>query len=333
MLPPRVAVIVPCLNEAKYIVSMLDGLIAQVGVQFAVVLADGGSTDGTLEITQQYCELHPELRLSVVHNEKRSIPAGLNCAIRAAVADIIIRMDAHSIPAQDYVHTCIETLKQSGAAVVGGVWQIRPGGPGPVALAIALAVSSRFGAGGAHYRHFDLQDSIQTDTVPFGCFKRDTWTTMGGFDEKLLSNEDYDFNFRVMKAGGVILLNPRIQCVYHARESLRGLAKQYIRYGWWKAQMLKRHPASLKFRQMIPAAWVLASVCLPILGLLSNEIASAALIAWLAYFAAVTVATISIGSRGGSRVYAPLFASYVAVHFAWGVAFWFGLLQRHNPEA
>ena len=160
----------------------------------------------------------------------------------------------------------LQALDETDAAVVGGVWQISPGAPGPVAAAIARAVAHPMGAGDAAYRLSARREHERrrVDTVPFGGFRRSHWREIGGYNEQLLVNEDYEFNYRTRQAGGSVVLDTAIRCEYFARPSLAALARQYFRYGWWKGRMLRQHPRSIRIRQAVPAlflpAWLLLAV-------------------------------------------------------------------------
>ena len=134
----------------------------------------------------------------MVDNPKKNIPSGLNCGLKAAVGEYIVRLDAHSVPQVDYVERCISDLRAELGDNVGGVWQIEPGGPGWVAHSISAAAAHPFGVGDARYRYTTQAGLV--DTVPFGAYRRDLIDQIGYFDETLLTNEDYEFNTRIRQA-------------------------------------------------------------------------------------------------------------------------------------
>ncbi len=203
--------------------------------------------------------------IRLVDNPLRNIPAAFNSALRAATGDYIVRLDAHSEPAPDYIERCLEDLRSGKGQIVGGIWMIRPSGPGWMARSIAAAAAHPIGVGDALYRYTTQAGTV--DTVPFGAFRRDLIERIGAFDEKLLTNEDYEFNTRVRQGGGTVWLNPAIRSVYYARPGLAELIRQYWRYGFWKFQMLRRYPATLRWRQALPPVFVLSLVLLALAGL------------------------------------------------------------------
>ncbi len=223
-----------------------------------VVIADGFSEDLTRQKVADFKTAHPGLDLLVVDNPQRIIPAGLNAAIGASSGEIIVRMDAHSIPNPDYVALCVDALERNLAQNVGGVWDIQPGKDTWIARSIAAAAGNPLAVGDARYRFTDKADYV--DTVPYGSYKRDLFEQIGLFDETLLANEDYELNTRILQSGGKIWLDPKIRCTYFARANLRALAKQYYGYGYWKVQMLKRYPETLRWRQALPPAFLLGLV-------------------------------------------------------------------------
>ena len=320
----RVSVVIPCRNENARIAALLDAIRSQETAVLEVVIVDTGSTDGTVAIVGRYQQHHTDLRLRCLSHPNAGIAEAMNRGIETAHGEVIVRLDGHSRPRPDYVKRAVGTLRDSGAAIVGGVWDIVSGDQTQVAEAIALAVAHPLGAGNAVYRTARTTDGGRTevDTVPFGCFRRSTWETLGGFDEGLLTNEDYEFNYRARSSGSTVVLDRDIRCTYFARSTLADLARQYFRYGWWKLEMLKRHPRSLRWRQALPGALVPLFVCLGAASLVWP--ASRLLLGGfaLAYAAILSVTALQV-ARQQSRLDLvwPLMAAFAAVHGSWSTGF------------
>ena len=316
--------VVPCRNEALRIGTLLYAIRSQEISVLEVIIVDTGSTDGTLDVVAHYQRHHSDLRLGCLSLPDAGIAEAVNSGIEAAQGEIIVRMDGHSRPTPSYVRRALEALRETGAGVVGGVWDIAPGGLTPIAEAIARAVAHPIGAGDAAYRTARTTDAGRTevDTVPFGCFRKTTWETLGGFDERLLANEDYEFNYRVRSSGSAVVLDPGIRCTYFARSTLADLSNQYFRYGWWKAQMLRRHPRSLRWRQALPGALVPLSVGLAVAGLVwpgSTPLLGGVA---LSYGATLSVAAIQVAGRQRRwKLVWPLIAAFAIVHGSWSTGF------------
>lgn len=323
----NVSVIVPCYNEEATICQLLEAIRTQSYPieEIEVIIADGLSTDDTRKNITRFQTDHPEMNIRVVDNRRRVIPSGLNRAIEAANGRYLLRMDAHSIPYRDYIRKCVDGLEQGLGDNVGGIWKIFPGDSTWIAKAIAIAVAHPLGAGDARYR---IGGSAQeVDTVPFGAFRRETIDHIGKYDENLLSNEDYELNARLKKSGGKVWLDPSIQTTYFSRSNLRDLSKQYWRYGYWKVQMLRKHPTTWRLRQIIPPLFVLSIL---ILGCLSifNDLARLLLILIVIPY---TVAIFIIGFQMSLRHNNPSFIIGVpiataTIHISWGLAFLWGLV-------
>ena len=226
-----------------------------------IIISDGMSTDKTLEVIAEYQMAHPELEIVLVENKQKTIPSALNRALETAKGEYIVRMDAHSTPAPDYVQRCITALSSGLGDNVGGVWEIKAGSSTWIARAIALAAAHPLGVGNARYRlqgtkPTDNQLAGLADTVPFGSFRRDLLDEIGYFNENLLSNEDYEFNARIRQNGGRIWLDPAIRTGYFARSSLPELARQYWRYGYWKWRMMRQYLSTARIRQVVPPLFV-----------------------------------------------------------------------------
>ncbi|HEY5984644.1 MAG TPA: glycosyltransferase family 2 protein [Anaerolineales bacterium] len=316
------SVIVPCYNEQATIGALLAAIHDQTypRERLEVVIADGLSEDGTRDAIAAFQQAHPTLSVRLVDNGKRTIPAGLNRAIGAAEGEFIIRLDAHSKPIPEYVQRCVEALQAGKGTNVGGVWQIVPGAKGRTAAAIAAAAAHPLGAGNALYRVGGAAGAV--DTVPFGAFRRSLIDEIGGFDEQLRSNEDYEFNVRINKHGGVVWMDPAIKSTYYARTTLAALARQYWRYGFWKFRMLVRYPTSLRWRQAIPPTFVLAVLTLAAAAIFWTPALIALVIIGSVYALALLAASVQLSARAGDLLLLPaLMLAFATVHFAWGGGF------------
>jgi glycosyltransferase involved in cell wall biosynthesis len=324
-------VVVPCYNEERTIRLLLDAINRQTypRANMEVILADGLSTDGTRQQVTLFQDEHPELAVRLVDNPKRVIPAGLNVALAAAAGEYIIRLDAHSMPAPEYVERCVSALRAGSGDNVGGVWEIRPGKTGWLAESIAVAAAHPLGVGDALYR-FTTRAGL-VDTVPFGAFRRVTFEKIGKFDENLLTNEDYEFNARLRQAGGRVWLDPAIRSVYFARPGLGSLARQYFRYGYWKRQMLRRYAHTLRWRQALPPVFVLSLIGLLLLAPWWNMAGWLLLAEVLVYLFALLVgsAPAVLRAKKGPRLLLGVPAAIATMHLSWGTGFLWSLL---NPR-
>jgi succinoglycan biosynthesis protein ExoA len=326
---PHVSVIIPCYNEQGTIHLLLEALWAQTYPcqEMEVLIADGMSTDQTRQRISDIQRDHPELKVRILDNPQRNIPAGLNIAIRAAQGDLIVRLDAHSVPRQDYIERCVAALDQGLGDNVGGVWEIHPAGDGWQARAIAIAASHPLGVGDARYRYTDRAE--QVDTVPFGAFRRELAQRIGLYDETLLTNEDYEFNVRLRQAGAKIWLDPAIRSVYFARSNLAALARQYWRYGYWKARMLRRYPGTVRWRQALPPLFVLSLLFWAILAFVLPVTGWIFVLELSTYILIMMVVGVqqSVKSRDMAlMIGVPL--AIAVMHVFWGSAFLWSMIVR-----
>jgi succinoglycan biosynthesis protein ExoA len=327
------SIIIPCYNERSTIHLLLDALYGQSYPRHAmeVVIADGGSTDGTPGAIDKWRQQHPDLAVTVVDNPTRSIPAALNVAIQASSGEIIVRLDAHSKPNPDYVERVVAAVTEGHGQNVGGVWDIQPGSDHWMARSIAAAASHPIGVGDARYRYSDQAAFV--DTVPFGAFKRSTLDQVGMFDETLLTNEDYEFNTRIRQAGGKIWFDPQIRSVYFARENLAALARQYWRYGYWKVQMLRRYPRTIRWRQALPPLFVATLILMTLLSLFLRGVIWVLIGVLCAYSLVLFFAGVHLAIRQKKLFLClgvPL--SIACMHFSWGTGFLWGTLRPKNTN-
>lgn len=331
MTAPKVSVIVPCRNEGRTIGELLDALKSQTFPleQMEVIIADALSDDGTRQVIADYQQAHPQLVLRVVDNTRRIIPAALNTAIRAARGEIIVRLDAHSVPKPDYVSLCVQNLEAGKGANVGGIWLIEPGDDTWIARGIAAAAAHPLGVGDAKYRYTDKAGPV--DTVPFGAYYKSLVSQVGEFDESLLTNEDYEFNTRIRESGNLLWLDPDIQATYYARATLGELAKQYWRYGFWKVRMLRRYPHTLRWRQGLPPLFVASLLGLGLLSLIMPLASWILLLEVVSYSAVLMLVGLQLAFKHRhilNLIGVPL--AIATMHLAWGSAFLWSLVRGNR---
>ena len=315
---PLVSIVIPCLNEERYIVSLLDSLAAQdygpEGIE--VIVADGGSTDRTRDLVAGYKA--PFARLELVDNPKRITVGGLNAGMDAAKGDCWIIIGAHSRVRTDFVRASVEALQRTGAACVGG--PIETIGEGTVGKAIAAAMSSPFGVGNAKFRYAD--EEAEVDTVPFGCYHRKVWEVVGRFDETVDGADEDSYNARLIEAGGKIMLVPTIHSSYFPRQTLQALARQYWEYGAAKGTLLSRG-RPLQARHFAPAAMVGGGPILWMLGVVIKRARQLLFLLSLVYVAGGLFTARRVAEKTGAN---PLitFAAMATMHATYGAGFIFG---------
>jgi len=317
---PFVSIIVPCRNEAQHVgrclESVLDGDYPPDRMEVLVV--DGRSDDRTREIVAAYAARYPTVRL--LDNPKQITPVALNLGVRAAQGDLVMRMDAHVVYPRDYVSRLVEALDESGADCVGGVIETLPADETPIARAIALGLSHPFGVGNAYFR-IGSRQRRWADAVSFGCYRREVFDRIGLFDEDLVRNQDDEFDLRLFKHGGRILLVPEVVCSYYARRTLRQLGRMFYQYGYFKPLVAKKLGKIMTARQLAPALLLAALAATGLLGLAwpVARVAFAAIAG--AYTVAVLSCSVRAALRHGARCGLGLAAVFVVLHGSYGLGF------------
>jgi glycosyltransferase involved in cell wall biosynthesis len=250
-----ITVIIPCRNEEQYIGQVLDSILLQNYDQkkIEVLVIDGSSDDKTREIVAGYSK--NATNISVLDNPMRTVPYALNLGIRKAKGEVIVRMDAHSKYPNNYLSRLSSQLEVLGADNVGGKWNTLPAENTPICKAIAIASSHNFGIGNSLHKT-GTSEITQTDTVPFGCFRRELFDKIGMFDIDLIRNQDDEFNARIIKNGGKIYLIPDVIIDYFARKDIRKMSKMFYQYGLFKPLVNKKLGAPATLRQFFPPLFV-----------------------------------------------------------------------------
>jgi len=328
---PLVSVVLPIRNEADHIEACLERLIRQAypADRLEILVVDGRSDDGTRDVVRQVQARHPDARIRLLDNPERVVPPALNAGIRAARGEVIVRMDGHSVPSDDYVARCVEVLAETGAANAGGV--VEPTGATRFGEAVALATGHPLGAGDARYRIGGAPGDV--DTVMLGAFRRDVFAKVGLFDESMVRDQDYEMNVRIRKAGERIRFDPRVRFRYTPRGTLRGLWQQYFEYGWWKGETWRRHRESFRWRQLVPPAFVAGMLGLTV----AAPWLAAARYGWIVAAAVylATVLAVSVRLARPPVGVGAVAAAFGVLHVAYGlgVVLWLATAGRYPYRA
>jgi len=315
---PRVTIAMPALNEERYIAACIESVQAQDYPRelMEILVADGGSTDRTREILAQLSASDPRIR--IIDNPARIQAAGLGVLVKEATGDVIVRMDVHCEYAPDYVRKCVEVLERTGADNVGGAQRAKARTFFQRALCAALR--SPLGTGGVKYRH-DGEGYV--DTVFLGAFRRRVFETVGLWDPHAVTNEDSELNQRILAAGGQIYLSREIVVHYFPRDSYRGLATQYFRYGTGRARTLLKHGKYPTLRPLVPLltmSTLAATLVVPLLWPLAPA-------AFGAYALATGAEAVRFGRPVGLRAIPLVWAMFPVMHAAHAAGFARGLVR------
>ena len=303
--------ILPIRNEEKYLADAVSAILAQhYDGKLEVILAVAPSTDKTLEIAQQLHINDP--RVVIVDNPTGRTAAGLNLAIAASQYSIIVRVDGHSNIPSNYCQLVSELLENTGAVNVGGVMAAE--GQSLFQRSVARAMRSPLGVGASR---FHIGGSAgEVDTVYLGAFRKEALVAIGGFDERFTRAQDWELNFRLRQAGGVIYFDPRLIVTYRPRSTIKALAKQYFEYGRWRRVISRRHQGTINYRYLAPPFTVAATTLSLLLGWL---ISPYLLIPALVYAVFILIASVVIGKNAGEILCLPTIL--LTMHISWGFGF------------
>jgi succinoglycan biosynthesis protein ExoA len=227
-----VTVIMPARNEEQAIGAALESVLGQTYRELQFVVIEGDSTDRTRSIIEE--RQAQDARIEILTNPLPNISVSLNLGLAVARGRWLVRVDAHSTVPPTYVADLVARLREGTWAGVGG---LKPGvGVTPAGRAIAAAMSSRFGVGNSKYHYATTE--LEVDHLPFGAYPVDLLREVGGWNESLVANEDYELDYRLRSRGGRLLLDPRVVIAWQCRQSVPDLYRQYIRYGKGKADVV-----------------------------------------------------------------------------------------------
>jgi glycosyltransferase involved in cell wall biosynthesis len=321
---PFVTVVVPVRNEARFIANLVRAVFAQdyPSDRLEVIVADGMSTDGTREALAHLRNQFPAL--VVVDNPKRIVPTGLNLAIARARGEIVIRIDGHALIAPSFIRENVALLAAHPEAwSVGG--PIRHAATSRLGKAVAVAMSHPFGVGNARHRYPDFEGYVEGAQFP--AIRRWVFDRIGLFDERLVRNQDDEFNYRIGLAGGRIFVSPRVQYSYFVRERIDQLFRQYFQYGFWRIPVIEKHRRPTTLRQMMPTLFYAACLLFALAGLWLKSVTVAVFLPAV-YVAALLGAGLATARRHGALVamYVPIAIATMHAGYAFGLGY--GLWAR-----
>ncbi|RWD25632.1 MAG: glycosyltransferase family 2 protein [Mesorhizobium sp.] len=324
MTPTASLIVIPCLNEAAHIGALLEQLrpaAQRLGAR--IIVADGGSADGTPAIVEAIAAKDP--RVVLLHNPKRIQSAALNLAVAGFgdCADYLIRIDAHGGYPDDYCDRLVEEALATGADSV--VVSMLTSGTGAVQQAVAAAQNSKLGTGGSKHRHLSAGEWV--DHGHHALMRISAFKAVGGYDETFSHNEDAELDYRLRQAGYRIWMSGRTQMVYYPRSSLKSLYFQYLGYGRGRARNVLKHRMVPKVRQVIPLL-VFPVVLLAAFSFV-HWLAAVPFLVWAAVCLGYGIAA-AIGQRNAGLTLVGV--SAMVMHFGWSVGFWLQLLGRRSQR-
>jgi len=307
----EISVILPVLNEEKYLEDAVTAILAQqYDGKIEVILAVAPSVDRTSEIAQRLHINDP--RVVIVDNPTGRTAAGLNLAIAASQYSIIVRVDGHANIPDNYCQLVSEILESTGAVNVGGVMAAQ--GQTLFERSVARAMRSPLGVGASRFHTGGGAGEV--DTVYLGAFRKEALLEVGGFDERFTRAQDWELNFRLRQAGGVVFFDPRLIVTYRPRSTIKALAKQYFEYGRWRRVVSRRHQGTINYRYLAPPFTVAATTLSLLLGWL---VSSLLFIPALVYAVFILIASAVIGKSMGEILCLPTIL--LTMHISWGLGF------------
>ena len=311
---PKVSLVIPARNAGSTIAATLESALAQdYAGDIDIVIADGSDDHSMWELVNKKFS-----QVTTIINHRKTIPSGLNRAIEGADGEVIARCDAHTILPSDYIRHSVELLFRlaaEGVVCVGG--RAIPVGASLFGRAVARAVMSPVASGNSRYKVGGASGPV--DTVYLGVFWRASWAKVGGYDESLEANEDYELNWRFRQAGGIVWFDSRIQATYRPRDNPAALAVQGFKYGRWKAAMLLRNPRSARVRQLAPPAALVCMVAASVCALVTGHVAVLAL--WPALYLILSGIELARSLKRWDSALLLLPLVLPIMHVSWAVGF------------
>lgn len=306
-------VCIPVFNENEFIDRLVRSLIDAPPVEKEIILIDGGSTDDTLEKIKIWQQKYPQIKL--IRNDLKYVSHGFNMAYRASQSKYITLMGAHAEYPSNYFLQGMSLLESEDADAVGG--PLNQAGRTEKGKIIAACMSSRFGVGDSEFRTTKNRRYVQT--VAMAIYKRSVFEKIGLLDEELVRDQDDEFHYRMNANGLKILMDPSMEATYYVRDDFKSLWSQYFYYGLYKPLVFKKVSSQLRLRHLVPPAFVIYLLVLPLLLFFSWI----AILPLIAYFVLAIYFSIRISIKPKSII--QTLTAFLVLHFAYGSGFIAGL--------
>lgn len=322
-----VSIVMPVYNESKYIDKCIQSLLQQDYQKDDMewLFVDGDSTDNTVDRIKDYKRDYPNL-IKLLRNDHKIVPYAMNIGISVSKGKYIIRLDAHADYPSDYISKCVFHLNTSDAENVGGLAEARANGF--IGRCISKVLSSKFGVGNSKFR--TNGETGYVDTVPFGAFRREVFLKYGGYDERLVRNQDNEMNYRIRKNGGRILLCSDIRFSYYCRDTIKGLSDMARKNGMWNIITMKLCPGAMGVRHFIPLLFVLSLPGLSLFGFVSS-------VFWMllaAELAAYLLLDIFFSAKQSTNIqeFMTLICLFPTFHVSYGLGSMKGIIKLFSRE-
>lgn len=325
----KISILMPAYQERKFLARCLDSVLANdfdfAGSGSEILIIDGMSTDGSREIAGDYARRFPFIKL--VDNPHTLTVKGLNIGIRQAEGEVLLWLGVHCEYPPDFVSECVKYLLETDAKSVGAAYRTVPSSDLATARAICRVLNSRLGVG-LTYRTLDSREPIEVDTVPGGTWRRELFDEVGVFDEDFVRAQDFEFNTRLRRGGGRLLLLPWVKVRYFARESLGKFWRMAYQYGYWKVRVNKKYRALTTWRQVVPPL----VTALDLLAGAGAPFWTPALVAFVAGNGLYLAATGLTACRGAAaerdaRIVPAMMAAFACAHFGYGLGYLRGFVD------
>jgi len=326
---PLISIIIPTLNEEKYIATCIDSILEFQYKKslMEVFIVDGMSSDKTRDIIEKYMKKYSYIKL--LDNPDIIVPKALNLAIMQAKGDYIVRLDAHSSFPPEYLSTLIDNSQKLNADNVGGVVDTKVKNEDKKSNSIKRILSHKFGVGNSDFR-IGTNKVKKVDTVPFGCYRKNVFKKYGLYDERLIRNQDIELNKRIINGGGTIYLIPNVVCTYYARENFRDLAKNNYANGFWNilTAYFTKTLTSLSLRHFVPLIFILSLVLPLMASLLFPPLVWITILSSVSYLTLVIIMSFKLREKSNHFFY--LFISFITLHISYGLGSFMGIFSIIN---